>query len=512
MKVTQGQPRPGGARLGFWAVMLLGIFAWAPATYPGYWQGLEGFAPIFNVVEIRPLAHIATTADFWRGAGGDAFLLARPLLVLGFSPTVAVRASFILMLILGGLGMYSWLRPRLGDRAAGLAGLVYMLLPPVLATVYVRGSLSDAVILGLMPMALAGLSSYASGRSLTGAIIAVSALLWMWRAQAGLALLVSLLLIGHGWFVERQRLSMVLVSVSSVAGALSLWPVWSLQGPAPVRFHEHFLDMHQLLGASGQNDAPFQVGFAALGLAIVSVWQWAGSAADQLASDLRRLFRFCGTGCVLLIALTLSGSAIFWQWTGAERVLTYPWQTLLLAAPLLAALAGSLPALNAGFGTPTVWGTLVILTILSSYSFLTADFTQLEPPDRPVAVFGPQHNLVILDAELTEREHPSQAELRLTWQLLQPLDTDYNIFFQAQTGDMVAPQVVAQLDTQPLGENRPVTTWQLGEILTTTYRLDLAELPAAADLRYVFGYYDWRDGQRLPLTNGIDDKLVFYGQ
>lgn len=512
MKVTQGQLRPDGARLGFWAVVLLGIFAWAPATYPGYWQGLEGFLPIFNVVEISPIAHIAVSADFWRGVGGDAFLLARPLMVLGFSSTTAVRVCFILMLILGGLGMYSWLRPRLGDRAAGLAGLVYMLLPPVLATVYVRGSLSDAVILGLTPMALAGLNSYTGSRSRTGAIIAVSALLWMWRAQAGLALLASLLLIGYVWFVERHGWGLLLVSVSSAAGALSLWPVWSLQAPAPVPFHEHFLSLPQLLGIGGQNSVSFQIGFAALALATVSVWQWGSGATGRLAPDLRRLLLFCGLCTVFLLALTLRGSAILWQWTGAERVLTYPWQTLLLAAPLLAALAGGLPALNTGFGAPTIWATLVTLTIVSSYPLLTADFTQVKPPDRPVAVFGPHHNLVIIDAELTEHEEPPQAELRLTWQLLQPLDVDYNIFFQAQTGDLAAPQVVAQLDTQPLGEDRPATTWRPGEILTTTYRLDLAGLPAASDLRYVFGYYDWRDGRRLPLTNGIDDKLVLYGQ
>jgi hypothetical protein len=490
----------------------LGIFAWAPATYPGYWQGLEGFAPVFNAVEIQPIAHIAMSADLWRGAGGDAFLLALPLLVLGFSPTTAVRVCFILMLILGGLGMYSWLRPRLGDRGAGLAGLVYMLLPPVLATVYWRGSLSDAIILGLLPMALAGVSSYAANRSLTGSAVAVITLVWMWRAQAGLALGATLLLLAYVWLVERNGWGLLLVGISSGAGGLSLWPVWSLQAPAPVLFHEQYLSLYQLLGAGGSNGVSLQLGFAALGLATVTVWQWGSGAAGRLPPDLRRLLLFCGLCSVLLGVLTLSGSSLFWQWTGAERMLTYPWQTLLLAAPLLAALAGAAPTLHPHFGAPAFWVTLVILTIVSSYPLLTADFTQVRPPARPVAVFGPHHNLVILDAELTEQVAPPQVELRLTWQVLQTLDVDYNIFFQAQTGDPAAPQVIAQLDTQPLDENRPATTWQPGEIFTHTYRLDLSGLEAARDLRYVFGYYDWRDGQRLRLTNGIDDKVVFYGQ
>lgn len=512
MKVTQDQIEAGSSRLGFWAVVLLGIFAWAPALYPGYWQAVEGFAPVFNVVEISPIAHIAVTADLWRGTGGDAFLLARPLLILGLAPTAAVRASFILMLILGGLGIYSWLRPRLDDRAAGLAGLLYMLLPPVLATVYWRGSLSDAVILGLLPMALAGVSSYAANRSLTGSASAVIALLWMWRAQAGLALGASLLLLGYVWLVERNGWGLILVSVSSVAGAISLWPAWSLQALAPVPFNEQFLSLYQLLGVGDQNGFSLQIGFAALALATITVWYWGSGAAGRVAPDLRRLFLFCAIGSGLLVAFTLNGSALFWQWTGAERVLTYPWQTILLAAPLLAALAGGLPALNSQFRAPALWATLVTLTVLSSYPLLRADFTQINPPLSPVAVFGPHHNLVILDAELTELADPPQAELRLVWQVLQPLAIDYNIFFQAQTGDPATPQVIAQLDTQPLDGNRPASTWRPGEILTHTYRLDLADLEATPDLRYVFGYYDWRDSQRLRLTNGFDDKLVFYGQ
>ena len=35
-------------RGGFWVLLLLSLFAWTPALYPGYWSGLEGFVPVFN--------------------------------------------------------------------------------------------------------------------------------------------------------------------------------------------------------------------------------------------------------------------------------------------------------------------------------------------------------------------------------------------------------------------------------------------------------------------------------
>ena len=37
-------------------------------------------------------------------------------------------------------------------------------------------------------------------------------------------------------------------------------------------------------------------------------------------------------------------------------------------------------------------------------------------------------------------------------------------------------------------------------------------VPADTPLRYYFGYYDWRDGKRLPVNGGMDDKLVLHGQ
>jgi hypothetical protein len=147
-------------RVGFWAVLLLSIFAWSPAVFPGYWQGLAGFSAVWNAAHLAPIAGVADQPDLWRGAGSAAFLLAQPWLFLGLPATTAVQISFVLGFLLGGLAMYAWLSGRLGDRSAALAGVAYMLLPPVLATVYVRGSLADATVLALLPLTLAGLTAY----------------------------------------------------------------------------------------------------------------------------------------------------------------------------------------------------------------------------------------------------------------------------------------------------------------------------------------------------------------
>ncbi len=517
-----------GVRAGFWAVLLLGVFAWAPATYPGYWQALDGFVPVFNVASSSSLAGVATNADVWNGTGSATFLLSQPLLLFGFSPVAAVRFHFAVSLMLGGLAIYAWLRPRFDDRTAGLAGITYLFLPIVLSTTYIRGSAGDAMIVTLLSLALAAAAAYASGESPAIAGLLVIAVIWMWRSQAGLALPATLLLLSYALLAERHRLTALVVGVAGAAGFVSLIPQFDFLAASPVVFDEHYLFLPQLFSTGWetassipgwQDRYPFQIGAAAVLLGIMSFWLWRRGRADGSAIGSSGAFLWFVFGAsFVLVSLSLNVAQPIWRLTGAERLLTYPWQILLLAAPLLAAAAGSLAHMNESLRRAPLWAVLVAVVLLAGYPTLKADFTQVTPPDRPVSMFGSHNNIAVLDANLTEAVDGS-ATLAITWQALQPLTFDYNVFFQAvieadgEAGNTV--DVVAQLDTPPLDEARPATTWQPGQIFSTSYRLNLP--PPMSDtaqhpFTYYFGFYDWRDGSRLPVNGGISDKMVFYGR
>jgi hypothetical protein len=495
-------------RLGFWTLLLGWLAAVAPTGYPGYWQGREGFTPVFNAVTSSALASVATAPDLWRGTGRAAFLLVQPLITLGATPVVAVRAMFALALLMGGLGVYTWLRTRLGDRGAGLAGLVYVLLPPVLGTIYVRGSLADALVLALLPLALAGLASFAESRSPAAAGVVVLGLLWMWRVQAGLAVHATLLLLVYAPVVERSWWGLVVVGVTALAGVVSLIPLWGVSAPPPVAFAEQFANLGQYLYRGGQDVYPLHLGPAALGLGMMSLWLWRLSGADR-SRRYTRLLAFCAGGAGVALALGLGVAAPLWALTRGDRLLTYPWQVTLLAMPLVAALAGSAVTLLPWLQRAALWLALAAAMLLSSAPYLTAGFTQVTPPRAPVAVFGADNDLVVLAATLTES--PAAARLDVTWQVQRPLGFDYNVFFQALDVSGEEPRVVDQVDVQPLQGTAPATTWTPGIILSDTYTVTLLPDEFTRPLHYYFGFYDWRNGARLPVDGGLDDKLVLYG-
>lgn len=510
------------ARVGFWAVLLLGIFAWAPALHPGYWQGWEGFTPVFQSITPTALASIGATPDLWRGTGSGAFLIVQPLLRLGAEPAAAVRFSFILVFLLGGSAVYVWLADRLGDLGAGLAGLGYMLLPIFLATVYVRGSLSDALIMALTPLALAGLASYSERRSMVGAAVAVLSILWIWRIQAGLAAVVTAMLVLYALIVERKGLVLLIVLAGGAAGVASLIPLWSVSSTPTIPFARQFVDLNNLFDAgrivgsdltASAGEHPFQLGFVFIAGAAFTVW---GVILRRVQTPplLRRLIWFSVAATLVACLLATSASTLFWEASHADRLLTYPWQVLLVVAPLQAVLIGMMPIVISELETPVYWSVLAAIIVLASLSHLAPAYTQTHVAMRPVAILG-ENQILILGAQLTEQESPRAATLEVTWQPLRPLDFDYNVFFQAVNptdAAGAAGDVVAQIDVQPLGDAQPPTSWRPGQVLTNSYTLNLADAPSATPMIYYFGYYDWRDGKRLTVDAGRDDKLVLHGK
>ncbi len=295
------------------ALLLLSLFAWAPLLYPGYLQVHSGFLPVFNLADLAAspnkltwLPTIGVTPDLLRGEGPLAYWLALLLRPLA-GDIGAVKGVFALGIIAVGLGLFAWARQDLsgfeGDsdgvddptanpkgllstRAGLLAAVVAMLWPPLLATVYVRGALGEAVFIAFLGLALWGVSGVRCQVSgvrfqVSGVTYAVvvgvltASLFW---TQAGLALWATALLLIWALWPGTPLRSRGLAAAAVLVGALLGGGLFALlhggqglAGPA-LDVAAHAVHPYQLLspawgfGASTpgwQDGLPLQLGFAA---------------------------------------------------------------------------------------------------------------------------------------------------------------------------------------------------------------------------------------------------------
>ena len=208
--------------------------------------------------------------------------------------------------------------------------------------------------------------------------------------------------------------------------------------------------------------------------------------------------------------LSLPISAPFWDLSGYQAFLTYPWQILALAGLPLAFLAGSTIRLDNRLAHLPMWAGLIALVVLASYPYLAPSFTRVDPGPEPDALFQPVEattpQIVLLDHEIAASAaiSPSLA-VTLTWQAVEPVDGDYTVFVHALAPD---GSKVAQRDTRPCDGEWPTNTWQPGEIILDRYTLEPDPNAPAGPDRLAIGLYLLETGDRA-IVAGQDERTVY---
>ncbi len=577
-------------------LVLLSLFAWAPLLYPGYLQVHSGFLSVFNLADLAAssnklgwLPTVGANTGLLRGEGPLAYWLA--LLLQPFAGTIgAVKGVFALSILAGGLGVAVWTRYAFTgwvkerdiiERAALLAAVVFMLWPPLLMTVYVRGALAEVVFGGLLLWALwsvtvgrarsetgpskeeSGLSSLRHFR--LSIVITVLVMTLLFLTQAGLALWATAVLVAWAAWPGAPTRSRIDAAAAVLAGAaIGLGALWLLHGgiaagSQPVDMAAHAVYPYQLFspawsfGISSpdwKGDLPLQLGLAALALAMMTVVLGVGfsrthsgqsrangqSDVDEGAASpvpaeeesiaptpggfWRSALGFCLIAGLVLVVLATTAARPLWTVIPAlASTLAYPWQLYALVGPLLALLAGAVLLVDRRLALLPATAGLLAFVVLASAPALSPRFTQVDPGPAPAAIFGAnQVTLLTATASFAPESTtpgsmpstllppPSTAlTVTLTWQALEPIGQDYNLFVHALDG---AGNTLAQWDGQPSrGQDPyPMTQWPVGAIVPTTIRLELPAEQAAAVQQVVAGLYDWQTGARL--STGNDDKAV----
>lgn len=538
------------------------LFALAPLFYPGTIQTHNGFVPLWNSADLRAnlgnwrwLPHIATQFDPLRSDGLWPYYLAS---MLPFEPVVALKVVVGLSWLLGSLGMFCWLKKWLGPSGALLAALVYTYLPHQIATVYVRGAWGETFFWGLLPWA-ALTSESASQRvselngRLSIPILLFTVLFWLilGLSQLGLTLwtfifVALLLLLTHG----RQAIPSVLANFLGVI--LAVIVILSLFAASPhasssltaglTAFFDHFLYPSQLFSASwgfgpsrpGWNDGmSFQLGLAAAGLTFLTLFLWQRKSED-VPSDFKRRFVFLSGTVIVSVLLQFGFTQPLWSlplfpgYTLAST-LTYPWQLLGLTGFCLAVLAGASVWLDEQLTRLPLFSSIIILVILSSYTYLLPQFIQIEPEIRrgPQALLGADQVALLTHSFAVEingntaglergpaaipltAHGPLQAgevvRLDVTWQALQPFTEDWKVFVHLVDAN---GQLLAQFDGQPREGAYPTSHWIPGELIKDSYPLLMPATAPPGPYRVFVGLYNEVTGARLPVPGDPEGRVI----
>ncbi len=429
-------------------LFLLTIFAFAPLTYPGFFQSHSGFLPIYKLYDLElhfgDLAWAPTVGrgyDFLRGEGVLPYYVAELFRWLGASGAEAILWSYGLSFVLSAWAMYGWAKRLLGDRAALIAAVVYTYVPYHLALVYVRGALADAwafvgfplVFWALHNLVLDAKRSHSPsqgrptqeqslltqhpglrrprGRGLgafkqavTLALLCVALFLTHVGLTLCLVLLaVAWLLVGQPGRASPRRIGWPLLAMAAglVFGFLALVPTIVQHGFSLTPsgdFYQHFVYPFQLFSAAWgygtsvegwQDTMPLQLGLVPVGLALVSIVLIARSPISNLQSPisirLRRALIFWQLATLVLVALLLSPTALLWHITGLSNLLSYPWQLLSLIGLTTSLLAGSVVALDQRLAAFPLRAGLVVLAVLASYGYLSPRFLDFSIDFTPLA-------------------------------------------------------------------------------------------------------------------------------
>lgn len=371
---------------GFLVVLLIGVLAiWPLISRAGLPEGTDAELHIFRLHELSYLIRGGElfprwAPNFYHGYGYPIFnyyapltyYLALPLELLpGIDAVLASKAVLVAGMLLGGLGIYGYVRDHWGRRAGYVAASLYLYSPYIqYIDPHIRGALPEAFSFGIFPLALWALDrlrrrptvgSWLSSAILTAGVILShnlmglffygllvfwcvwqAALLWVNNRQGGAkvswssigrpvaALVLALGLASFFWlpvFLERDA-----VTLNTLVGTGDNYD-----------FRTHFLSPAELLGLStspdwGATQSPFRFN---LGLA-----QWVGGLLGLLMLAIGRArargqLGFFAAASVLILFLMMSASRVVWEAVPFLPFFQFPWRLLGAAAVTLAVLGGA---------------------------------------------------------------------------------------------------------------------------------------------------------------------------
>ncbi len=450
---------PRKTDLYLWLTLLLSLPVVGPLLQPGYfWGGHDARHAVYFLHQFDQAIRDGVwyprwSPDFAFGYGYPFFNVYGPLSsyagelfhLAGMEIVTSVKIVFGLSAVLSGLTMYLFVRRLLGRPAGLIAALVYVYIPYHLFDLYVRTDLAESVGFLFVPLVLWGFFEAVVRPRLP-------VLLWAAVAYAGLmfthslsafiltailGLYVAYMILGRLFFNSTQTnevgqprsgpmfyiVGFIRAGLPALAilllglglSAIYLLPAITEAGfvrtdqwfGGRFAFGDDFVEVFQLFsprwgfGASipGPDDnTGFQIGLPAVTLFLLSFL-----VGPRLADPYvrRTLYFFQGTALVMAF-LTVPVSTPVWELLPLAQLVQFPWRLLVVVAPFVSVVAGTIVAGAGGqaseggdgaagpeggshFPVPLSVVILSSLILLASYPYLQAEVRDPKPTEGPVS-------------------------------------------------------------------------------------------------------------------------------
>ena len=437
-----------------WLTLLLSLPVLGPLLQPGYFWGAHDarhsvyFLQQFDIAIRDGVWYPRWAPDFAFGYGYPFFNIYGPLSsytgemfsLAGLDVVSSVKIVFGLSALLSGLTMYLFARRLFGQAGGLVAALTYVYIPYHLFDLYIRAALAESVGFVFVPLTLWGFYEVITHPRLL-------AVLWTGAAYAGLMFTSNLLAliftpilglyvaymmgwrfvdalnreskadlftrlraVSPPWFLIRTGLPATIALIVGLGLSAIFWLPAFAEYPfvrvdqwigGRFAFGDDFVELFQLFspqwgfGASipGPDDeAGFQVGLVALILFFLS-FLIVPRIVDHATR--RTLYFFQGLTIITLF-LTIPLSSWVWTILPLSSFAQFPWRLLVVVAPLISLVAGSVVLADSEkekiTNTPSL--PVIVLTsliLLASYPYIRADVREPEPTEGPVsqaALFG----------------------------------------------------------------------------------------------------------------------------
>lgn len=476
-----------------WLVVLLTLPAMLPLFAPGYFlKAHDAPHSIFFLIEFDSAFRAGALWPVWApdqavGFGYPTFLLYAPLAyfigeafhLLGLGFAAAIKATWALGFLLGGVGLYRLARRWFSPAASLVASLAFTYAPYHLLQIYVRSALAEFMALAWLPWAiLALLALWEDPRprraALAGLALAALALLHtvstlLFAPLVGgmlVVLAVREVLVGRsggqgvrwpafGWTFAALVLAFLLASIFLVPmllerGYVAQWQ-W-VKETYDYRLHfvypAQFLDPGWGYGYSvaGIDDGmSFQLGLLPLLLAALG-----GAAAlrrGEVPAAPRWLALFLLLTTVLALFMMTPAAAGMWDVLPLVDLIQFPWRLLAVSAFALALLApfgvasltGGQDAGDEKGGRPWAW-VIAIVIVLVSLPFVSPEIVPLRPQDElPVS---------IIEFELTYSDMRGMTR----WAERPPLNEDSPLIGQYLAGQPLQRAAILSGDGEILAQ------------------------------------------------------------